>query len=367
MFNTKIQIFDKYPLLFHKYLLSITDPSDAMQYVIIQENTSIEFLNNHLFAHIHCYCIDTFNDIFGSWIDRILSYCSTVITYCQGTIKHNNTMDRVTLIKIPNRGMDIGGKFIFANYLAKRKINYKYALFLHSKTDIDKRKSYIDPLVDNLDKIHTMHGSDQDNIGIGCYVPPIILCGSKNIIMNDKISRVYGNISKNVTRNTAYMSELSHYMGLNPNNHIFPEGNCYMLKKSIVDVVFTDMLLYNVLNTPDTFDASWVKNYCIYELKLNIRDNIYDIYDFYKKNNIFPNCMASRKQLNQMFIGICIGDGMIEHCFERIIFAVIEKLHLKMHILPSSKNTDVTYIHRVSKLTAILNLYLEDKTYINFL
>ena len=102
--------------------------------------------NTGLYAHLHCYNIDDFDNIYGYYINYISKYFEIIITYSIGT----NIPSNYTVLEIPNKGMDIGAKFCMVKFLKTINLTYKYILFLHSKSDILQRVKYFDSLIDNL-------------------------------------------------------------------------------------------------------------------------------------------------------------------------------------------------------------------------
>lgn len=342
--------FDKYPYLFHKYLLNIARPEDEIHYDVIRENSSDKFMNNKIFAHFHCYDINNFREIDKKCLETLTKNVSLIVTYSIGKDIPN---DKFTILKIPNKGMDIGGKFIFVDYLKKKKSDYRYAIFLHFKSNKTRRMQYFCPLINNINLI--MESIDE-NDDIGVYVPPLIIYNGVYIVDYDKFYKVYNNRTNYDMANNKYMAEIVDYLGLTADN-LFPEGNCYVLKKDIINCAFSDKLLYNILNTPTSFDVSWVLNYykCMKE-----NTNIYDVYEYYKNNNMCPNCMTLLNIPKKINHHVRVPrDGMIEHCFERLIFRFAEKLNLKIKIMSSSSKYD----GKINKTTRIINAYLGNKQY----
>ena len=65
----------KYPSLFHKYLLGISTPNKPITYELIQNTPDDKTFNdNKLFAHLHCYDISKFNEIYSEYIENICSF-----------------------------------------------------------------------------------------------------------------------------------------------------------------------------------------------------------------------------------------------------------------------------------------------------
>ena len=89
-----------YRNLFHKYVLKLANPIDKINYNIIKNNNSSDFKNKKYYAHLHCYDISRFHEIYGDYINKISQYFSVLITYSIG----NNTVNNYTfvILKIPN-------------------------------------------------------------------------------------------------------------------------------------------------------------------------------------------------------------------------------------------------------------------------
>ena len=56
-----------------------------INYEIKQANNSSKFINNKLWAHLHCYDIDKFDEIYGEYIEDIMKYFSVTVTYSKGS------------------------------------------------------------------------------------------------------------------------------------------------------------------------------------------------------------------------------------------------------------------------------------------
>ena len=118
------------------------EKENDIKYTII---TKDKLPNKKLIAHLHCYDISKFDEIYGPYISNIEKEFSIIITYSIGKISRSN---KYTIIKIPNKGMDIGGKFCAVDYIKKNKLQYTHILFLQSKTDIIARTKYFS-FIDN--------------------------------------------------------------------------------------------------------------------------------------------------------------------------------------------------------------------------
>ena len=114
-----------YPFLFHKYVLSLANPTDPIPYTVIKEGTQ----QAHI-CHFHIFNIDQY-DAFQPHIDLILKHYSIIITYCTGTLSSIDFPTSITLLHCLNKGYDIGGKFCALDYLQSKSTEYEYILFLH--------------------------------------------------------------------------------------------------------------------------------------------------------------------------------------------------------------------------------------------
>lgn len=280
--------YNEYPHLFHKYLLKIKNPNTEITYNIEKENKYKNFYVKN-FAHLHCYDISKFHEIYDEYLDKIDKYFNIIITYSIGEIKDID----YTIIKIPNKGMDVGAKFCMIKYLNDKKLEYDYVMFLHSKSCPKTRKKYfqiVEDLNDNF--IKNIHDYDS-------YFPDI-----KWEIIDGRLKMLSGNPeyenSNLPERNLLYRNEILKYLNCDNNTNIFTEGNVYILKNTVINKLFTDKYLYNILNEPDDFDYNWIT------YRYGIKGDIKQVYDEFKLKKIKPRDEKSY-------------DGYIEHVFERIV------------------------------------------------
>ena len=136
--------------------------------------------------HIHCYNLSNLLDYFGEIIENLKNHFDIYVTYIKSdSIIHTNSY--ITLIKIPNKGLDIGGKFIFVQYLKDKNLSYEYVLFLHSKSSEEYRNLYLNPMINSIlyiiEKI-----SNESNIG--GFFPPFIHMGNKRVYWHNRIKNV---------------------------------------------------------------------------------------------------------------------------------------------------------------------------------
>ncbi|ALH22908.1 multiple glycosyltransferase domain containing protein [Chrysochromulina ericina virus CeV-01B] len=292
--------------LFHKYYLKLETTDNQIKYNIIKTNISDYFIERKYYAHLHCYDISKFNEIYEEYFDIICRYFSVIVTYSIG----NNTIDNnsdLVILQIPNKGMDIGGKFCAVKYLNDNNITYEYILFLHSKSNPETRRKYFKPLIDKLDDEFIKNINENDG-----YFP-----GIQWEIVGDKLKMISGNLefadSNLPERNLLYRNRLLKYLGANNNTNNFIEGNCYILSKRIINKLYTDPLLYNILNTETSFDYNWIcKSY-------NIHGSIYEVYKQFKERKLAPRNERSY-------------DGYLEHVFERVVLNFCDNYKiLKIH------------------------------------
>jgi len=353
--NTK---YNNHPYLFHKYILGVSKPTNTMKYSQINNfiNTQ-KYVYHNMVAHLHCYNIDLFNKYYSNYMNTISNNCTIIlVTFCIGdeqnfpTYNNNN----IILIKSANVGMDIGGKYVCINYFKKNNIKYKYILFLHSKYDDGMRKAYWEPLLLNMSMIKREIINDSR---IGIFVPPLIYTGDyANIIYKDNFVDINHVTSKWNSGNILYMNDLDNYFGFNPKNFFFPEGNCFVCNNEIAEMLYGDIINYNLLNTNVSFDAVWVKSLYGGRMSKDVGNTINEIFSFFRsyrsKERIWPNNIAMGIGHNGH------ADNMYEHSYERIVFKVVQKLGYKIKIMPWIKTSE--YMNKLDaynqKINAILNV-----------
>ena len=334
--HPEYELFNKYPNLFHKYLLHLNNPDTHFQYEVIHAPIIIDmkFVNKYICA-IHCYNLNLFNEMFDEYIGEISKYFNIIITFHIDNENIRKTCTNYTFIKMPNIGMDVGSKFIVTDYLNKMNYEYTYLFFIHSKSNRKRRNEYIAPLVSNLANIFNLIEFAVDTVG--GFFPDAIHCGANINLSHFFIHQTYyKNQTITWSRNKIYMNDICQYMDLNQ-NFFFPEGNCYILHRDVVNKLFTDTKLYNILNWQNSFDYNWVKTY--YKLNINDYNNVYQEY---KNHNWSGNNIQTKLGHNGL------ADSMIEHIFERIVFTVIFKEQMKIKIY-SINNA------QIGKLNTILN------------
>jgi hypothetical protein len=135
-------------ILFHKYDLNISDKEQPIPYTIIQKQNK----NNNYVCHIHIFDLDKFSEYINKYLINLKLEFNIIITFCNGDYT-SSVYNDTTLLKITNKGYDIGGKLVALEYIKNENINVDYILFLHSKTNIITRNRYFNPLVKNMQRI----------------------------------------------------------------------------------------------------------------------------------------------------------------------------------------------------------------------
>jgi len=112
-------------------------------------------------------------------------------------------------------------------------------------------------------------------------------------------------------RNLENINDLLGYLGCANRTNRFVEGNVYILSKKIVDILFVDKKLYNILNGPDDFDYNWARK------RYGLSGSLNDIYNEFERRQLTP-----RDRLSY--------DGYTEHAFERVILNCIDDDKIKV-------------------------------------
>ena len=276
---------------------------------------------------------------FNDWIHIIDKYFSIIITFSSINSESNTELREIeriveierileignyTLIKVKNKGADIGPKMLCVNYLKSKEIEYDKILFLHSKSNEIKRNEYLSKLLVDEDNIRRMSEyQDDKNIRIDGIFPNILQYGTYPISKMSDISGVPLN-RKNWGKNEYHVTRLQDYFNIKSEcrDYLFTEGNFYLLSRRISELIFGDLRLYLELNDLTTFDYNWFIHYygCKY-LSYNraIRS--------FCRSNLFGNNFASKLGYKGL------PDAMIEHAYERIVINVINNIGGNYEIL----------------------------------
>jgi hypothetical protein len=294
---------NKYKFLFHKYICGSINRKENINYDIIQDNKERDFIENLLYAHLHCYNIEEFNNIYGNYVSCINYYFKIIVTYSIGNVSEQLLNSKFVILKIKNKGLDIGAKFCCVKYLNDSNIDYDYIFFLHSKTNEKKRFSYFNPFYQYLYSYKIKNKQLNEIYKYDALFPNIKWTIIDNILKNEE-----GTIWPE--RNNNYRKEFLDYLNCKTINNDFFEGNVYILSKEVTNIFFTDKHIYNMLNNGrmNDFDYNWTLNNSIINNKKN--QGVLQAYNFYKTENY------QNKVKNIIKI-----DGCIEHCFERSILS----------------------------------------------
>ncbi len=297
-----MEIISKYPILFHKYLLKIADPEEDLCYT-----SSYKFGDyKRYILHIHIYDLSKFHSFFGNFIHEFYEDYTIIITYSIGNPLEKPELD-IVYIKVKNKGYDIGGKICALDYLYKLDVKYEYILFLHSKSDKKKRAAYFNPFIVHRKELKDMM-AEEGVMGIFPNTLWIDHNGFKN----------YGgyDVFKN---NEKYLDELFGFLGIERREKIFAEGNCMILKKDVIDFIFSTRckLFYNLLNEENSFDYNW---FIHYYKKAWMNPSISSSYNEYMNRNLFGNNNGVKNTSSSH------PDSMIEHVFERLWINAILQL-----------------------------------------
>lgn len=272
--------YEKHPFLFHKFILGLSKPDNAIKYSIISNISTDNVKEHQMVAHLHCYNIDKFKYFYANYMNVIQLYCTlSIVTFSVGNELNIPKYDNMVVLHVPNIGMDIGAKYACIDFMKKKGVYYNDILFLHSKQDDLMRKSYWEPLLLNMAQIVRIMKTDKK---IGVFVPPLIFMGDyANIIYKDHFID-----PKNVTcrwnfGNSLYVNDLDRYNQYQQKTCLFPEGNCFVSKRSVAEMLYGDAVMYNLLNTPTSFDAVWVKAYYGGRMLKDVGQNIREIFRFF--------------------------------------------------------------------------------------
>ena len=310
-YNTNDAKLYSYPNLFHKQILNQSQLHSS--YEIIQMNLKSKEYYPYI-CHLHIQNIDRFHEFYSYYYKELCNskFSTIVITFSSGTKYNEFCKPNITILKVKNIGMDIGPKIIFQTHLNLFEINYKYSMFLHSKSNPTKRSLYMSSLFRNLDIFY-----DLENKNYGAFTLSMLhnTCLEKNM-------------------NSSYIEEMTSILDLKSNTTYFPEGNMYILHQSISKHLFQTNF-YFCLNSSHSFDYNWFK---IYHNKKNT-----NLMQCYKLFNLFK---LSGSNLSLTSTDKKLPDSMIEHVFERMIFKCT--LHFQKDVFIFDKN--LAFISKFNEL-----------------
>lgn len=299
-YSTQEQNFSKFPTLFHKYNLQLSRPETPIQYEVIQSTCK----DDKPICHLHIHDIQNVQQ-YTDYMNMICEEYYIIVTFNTGTIQTIDT--NITYIKVPNKGFDIGPKICAIHFLKMTGLAYEYILFLHSKSDIEIRKKLYDPLVKNAFRIKLLSHLMK--------IQPLLLGIFPDWCFSESVRRSsYDPYISNI----ACTAELLRYIGIYKFDKIFAAGNCMILRKNVIDRIFSNNLdvFYNSLNELTSFDYNWFK----VKHRLGHELSVKQVYDKYVSMNTAGNNLAC------MHTSESLPDAMIEHAFERIWLNVISDM-----------------------------------------
>ncbi len=196
-----------------------------------------------------------------------------------------------------NRGGDIGGFLLLSKYIIDLDIDYKYALFVHSKTRAQWRK----------DLCQCIFNIPFENL---LKTPQVGLIGSKKWLMTfDPINQ-----PDEYRRFRYHLVDLCEIYDVNcDNSWQFIAGTMFLANIEVIKYIANTRIneVYCKLNKPDSIDINW----------LTI------ITDELRKD---PRGTGNDLQYRLKYGKPLHPDYMIEHTFERIIGLICNKLGLKV-------------------------------------
>lgn len=295
--NSLEELYNTYPNLFHKHLLGLSE--SKIHYEIMKYSKN----RKKYIAHLHCFNIDNFESVYGSYINIIKKYFYIIITFSYGSSKDINSKD-ISILKIKNKGMDIGGKVACLHFLKVNKIKYDIIFFIHSKTNLSKRNQYFSPFLKNEATLSNIITSLKNNINLGAVFPNCIHSITKS-------PKEYKNIQSN---NQVYLNELFQILEIKKKNPIIFEGNVFMMKKEVLEpLIYNLELIYSLLNDEFSFDFNWFKIYNSLGRKVTLKE----AYNFFISGNSKKR-VGNNIPLMLQTHSSSLPDGMIEHSIERI-------------------------------------------------
>ena len=335
----------KYRILFHKARLNVSNPLEPMRYDVVKATGGLS-KDKRIAAHLHCFDLTQFLDIYGAYLPLLQRYCDCIVTYCaisqSPSSSSSDVLDVVlrslkpgdSLLKIPNKGMDVGAKFCAVHYLTNGDAfrsastiseenaaaetahvsarqttrppttktsddsnintngNVVMVLFLHSKTDAKQRYRYYEWYLNQLPLIPS---TVDDAVG-GVFNPYLLV------------------EQPGWPRNTWYMRELIEYFGLEETYFTFPEGNCFFLSYDMASALYNDSRIYQMLNTNTSVDLPWILEYY-----RPTRQTMKDLKTHIRQGKLAVNNL----HLKQGHDGL--ADSMMEHAYERLPLLMLRR------------------------------------------
>ena len=313
-------LFNKCHNLFHKYLLHLRAPNSNLTYSVLKKQT----IKQKYICAIHCYDLKYFVKQIGEYLNKITQIFDVIVTYIIDNDDVRNSYN-FTFILMQDIGSEVGGKFVAVDYLKSSTIIYEYMFFFNSNINKTQKKNHVDLFISKLETIQCFFKHDKalggvfpDTISIGSYSLKFISNKLESIINSEKYELI------NWETNSLYMSELQNYLGIDNESFIFSNSNYYILHKSVVEMIFGDKNLYNILNEETSFDYNWVN------LQYKVDADYETVYRQYKINKWFGNAYEAR-------LGVrCMEEAMIENVFDKIVMSAVSSRKKKIKIIGNS-------------------------------
>lgn len=275
-------VVNEYPYLFHKFKSNLSAASEPISYKVVKHGRP-----RRVVAHLHCLKLWEFREVYGPFLALLQTHASVVVTYSHA----NDTVFKLrredAVLRIPNKGMDIGAKFCAVHYLWNSRA--KIVLFLHSKSERRERLRFFEWVLNQLPYVASLDAS----VG-GVFSPYLVL------------------EQRGWPSNARYVGDLTKLLELERDYFWFPVGNCFFLTLDMAKFLYGDRRLYNALNAPGSLDWGWFLEY----------------YKPGKHNADELRTMVRRSQveINNLRLGHHgLADSMVEHAFERVVFLALRK------------------------------------------
>ena len=344
---------NQHPFLCHRF----QESNGGAMKMECHQHSQLVLRNNYSFiAHLHCFDLNEFETYYDDFtMNTLFRHCPLIIiTFCEGNgeMPYFEQQSKIICLRIKNKGMDIGGKCCCVRFLHYQHITFDKILFLHSKSCPIRRTMYFRPLIEQIPFLLESFAQHPER---GIYVPPLLHCGDYNnriLLMNRYFPfQKQGPWNEG---NDLYMKELDTMMHLDPHNRYFPEGNCFVCNHDIAKQLYGNMTLYQCLNEPHSLDPVWF--YCYHDKKKEMDPST-------KAKVIVENIQKASKKHPEWPKNNLDGgnqghpDNMLEHCFERMIFKVAQKLGHQVYILPCSDQKQ--HIEKTNVYTELINTFME--------
>lgn len=344
-----IELFNKDILNINSYFKNTYITKNILNCYYYKGKTSFYKKNNKfskIIIHFHILDITKiFNFLTIKIMKIIYKYkINTFITYCNksnslknffNTHDTNNYSKKifkklyknkfVILLNIINHGMDIGAKLILTEFLKINKINYNHIIFIHSKSNSNLYNFFSNSIFDNIKTIiKTINNNKYINYN---FFPISLMYGynnlifNKNFVINDTFSKLDLNKSfPNYKHNYCLIKQFLKYfynidLHYKNNNHLFFDGNFYVLHKNICNKIFNYKKMYHLLNNKFSYEYNWFNN------NYSLNYNLFESYYFYFNNkNKYDGNLLKNNNKNKL------RDYMIEHIYERIILYILKNI-----------------------------------------